>query len=211
MGLFHRKEQPQLEIPYTVGINNKNTRLIVGLGNPGAKYDLTRHNIGFFCVDTIAEAENGSWSEKKSLRSLICDFKIGETRIILCKPATYMNLSGEAVQLVQSYFKISNQQTIAIYDELDIQFGQIRTRIGGSAAGHNGVKSLIQNIGEDFGRVRIGIANEYSSKADSADFVLQRFSKSEQANLKVLSNEVTAIINEAIFGNQLTAETRKFI
>ena len=91
--------------------------LIVGLGNIGKEYDLTRHNIGFFCVDTLVEAENGSWSEKKTLKSQISDLKIGSTRLILCKPTTYMNLSGEAVQAVQKYFKISNSKTIVVHDE----------------------------------------------------------------------------------------------
>ncbi len=211
MGLFFRREQPQTELPYSINYGLEKTKLIIGLGNPGVKYELTRHNIGFYCVDALVAAENGSWSEKKTLKCLISDLKIGGSRIIVCKPTTFMNLSGEAVQSVQRFFKLSNADTIVVHDELDLPFGQIRTRTGGSAGGHNGIKSLITHIGEDFGRVRIGIANEFSGKVDSADFVLQKFSKNEQEQMKPLRTEVAAILNEFIFGGELTPETRSFI
>lgn len=211
MGLFYRREQPQVEVPYTVSIGNETTKLIVGLGNPGKKYDLTRHNTGFLCLDALAEAENGVWAEKKALRSLVCDLRLGQSRILLAKPTTYMNLSGEAVRAIQSYFKLNNSQTVVVHDELDIPFGQIRTRAGGSAAGHNGVKSLIQHCGEDFGRIKVGVKNELSAQVDSANFVLQKFSKEEQASLKALKTEVNSLLNEYIFGNELTPETRKFL
>jgi len=211
MGLFYRREQPQAELPYSISIGSENTRLIVGLGNLGTKYEGTRHNIGFACLDSFVSTENGSWSEKKALKSFVCELSIGQTRVLLCKPTTYMNLSGEAVQAVQRYFKLTNSQTVVVHDELDIAFGQIRTRVGGSAAGNNGVKSLIAQIGEDFGRVRIGIKNEYSPKTDSANFVLQKFSKEEQSNLKALKTEVISLLNEFAFGDSLPQETRKFL
>ncbi len=211
MGLFYRREEENTEILYQVGTSQEKTKLVVGLGNPGAKYDKTRHNVGFACLDSLAEAENGNWSEKKSLKSLVADLRVGQTRIILCKPSTYMNLSGEAVQAVQSYFKLTNADTLVVHDELDINFGQIRSRIGGSAGGHNGIKSLIQHCGEDFGRVRIGIKNEFSDNVDSADFVLQKFSKPEQEQMKTLITEVNSIINDFAFGGQLPADTRTFL
>lgn len=211
MGLFYRREQPQNDIPYSVSIGNEKTTLIVGLGNLGTDYDLTRHNIGFYCLDRLVAAENGSYGLKKTLKSEIAELRIGSTRLIVIKPQTFMNLSGEAVQAVQHFYKISNADTLVVHDELDIPFGQIRTRIGGGAAGHNGIKSLVQHCGEDFGRIRIGIANEFSNKVNSADFVLQKFSKEEQSNLKTLSTEAIAILNEAIFGGELRAETRSFL
>ena len=210
MGLFHRKELPQIEVPYTLSIGSENTRLIVGLGNPGKKYDGTRHNTGFACLDAFAAAENGTWSEKKTLKSLICDLRIGSSRVLLCKPATYMNLSGEAVRAVQHYYKLSNQDTVVIYDELDIPFGQIRTKAGGGAAGHNGIKSLIQHVGEDFGRIRVGIGPKSPQQPDSAGFVLQKFSPAEQDSLKLLVTETGSIMNEDIFGG-LPPGTRKFL
>lgn len=211
MGLFHRREQPQTEVLYTVGIGDEKTKLIIGLGNPGKEYELTRHNTGFICVDAFAANENGSWHAKNSLQSQICELRIGQTRIILCKPQTFMNLSGQAARAVQQFYKITNADTLSVYDELDIQFGQIRSRLGGSSAGHNGVKSLVSHLGEDFGRIRVGIANEHSSRTDSADFVLQKFSKAEQGGLDKLTTEVSAIINEYVFGGELASDTRRFI
>lgn len=210
MALFQRKQQPEIEVRYNVGFGFEKTKLIVGLGNPGAEYDLTRHNTGFLVLDRLAQAENGSWSEKKSLKSLIADIKIGSMRLILCKPQTFMNLSGEAVRAVQQFYKITNADTIVVYDELDIDFGKIRTAIGGSAAGHNGVKSLIRHLGEDFGRIRVGIGPKSPEQIDSADFVLQKFSKDEQARLRDMFTEVIVLINEAVFGGELKPETRSF-
>jgi PTH1 family peptidyl-tRNA hydrolase len=211
MGLFQKKELPQVEVPYTVGIGDTKTRLIVGLGNIGAQYDKTRHNVGFACIDAFAAAEQGTWSEKKALRSLLCDLRIGSTRVLLCKPMTFMNLSGEAVRLVQDYFKLSNQQTVVVHDELDLTFGQIRTRVQGSAAGNNGIKSLIQHIGDDFGRIRVGIRNEHAARVDAADYVLQRFTAGEEAAMKALFAEVNAILNEYVFGGALPTDTRQFL
>lgn len=211
MGLFQRQRQEDIEVTYTVSFGNENTKLIVGLGNPGAEYDLTRHNIGFYTADALVGAENGSWSEKKALKCHVADLKVGSSRIIVIKPLTFMNLSGEAVQAVQRFYKLSNQDTLVIHDELDVNFGKIRTQIGGSAAGHNGIKSIIQHCGEDFGRIRIGIGPKKPEQIDSADFVLQRFSQGEQASLKPLTTEAIAIINEAVFGGTLQADTRSFL
>lgn len=211
MGLFQKKELPAIDIPYVVSASAQQTKLIIGLGNPGKDYDGTRHNIGFACLDYFANAENGTWHEKKALKSLVCDLRVGQSRVVLCKPLTYMNLSGEAVQAVQSYFKLTNAQTVVVHDELDIAFGQIRTRTGGSDAGHNGLKSLIAHCGADFGRMRVGIKNEYSDKTDSADFVLQKFSKNEQSDMSILYTEVNALLNECIFADTLHPETRKFL
>jgi PTH1 family peptidyl-tRNA hydrolase len=214
MGLFQRREQPQLEIAYNVSIGSNDTKLLVGLGNPGKQYDNTRHNIGFACLDAFAASENGTWTEKKSLQSHICELRIGQTKIVLCKPQMYMNASGEAVRLVQSYFKLKNNQTIVVHDELDLPFGQIRTRKEGGAAGHNGIKSLITSIGdgatEGFGRVRIGIGNQDSGTLDKAEFVLQKFNKAEQAQMALLIKEVNSILNECIFGD-LPTDTRTFL
>ncbi len=211
MGLFQKRREEHSEIQYRVSYGLEKTKLIVGLGNPGTQYELTRHNIGFLVADALVKAENGSWSEKKALKSLVSELKVGTVRLVVVKPQTFMNLSGEAVQAVQRFYKLTNQDTVVVYDELDIPFGQIRTRAGGSAAGHNGVKSLIQHLGEDFGRIRVGIGPKIPAQMDSADFVLQKFSKAEQENLKALHAEAIAILNESIFGGELKPETRKFI
>ena len=137
--------------------------------------------------------------------------RMGDTKVITIKPTNYMNLSGEAVQAVMSFYKISVEQTLVIHDELDVNFGQIRLRNGGSSAGHNGLKSIISQVGENFGRVRIGIGPKTPSEIDSADFVLQRFTDKEALELKNLHRETNSIISEFIYGNQLPTETRSFL
>lgn len=211
MALFQKKPQVSDSLPlYSIGLGK--SLLIIGLGNPGNKYDGTRHNIGFACVDNLAtKLDFPDWVEKKDLKCLYSQQTIADNRVILIKPTTFMNLSGQAAQAVQRFYKIPLNQTIAVYDELDIDFGQIRTRVGGSSAGHNGAQSLIDHIGEDFGRVRVGIHNEISNKADGADFVLGKFTKDEQTQLPALLREVTAILSEYIHGQPITPDTRSFI
>lgn len=187
---------------YNIGLSK--TVLIVGLGNPGKEYEGTRHNIGFGCLDAFAKAQNcPAWSLKKSLKSEVTSLTMGNTRVILLKPATFMNASGEAVQAVQQFYKIDNTATLVIHDELDLPFGTIRSKQGGGSAGHNGLKSLIAHCGEDFSRIRIGIANSFSKEADSADFVLGKFTKEEQANLKQIRSEVTSLLSDFITSQRM--------
>ncbi len=196
---------------YTLGQNK--TVLIVGLGNPGKEYDGTRHNIGYACLDAFAAvSEFDPWINKTNLKCHFTSATLGDTRAILIKPTTFMNLSGEAVQAVMHFYKIAADRVLVVHDELDIPFGQIRTRKGGSSAGHNGLKSVIGQIGEDFGRVRIGIGPKEPEQMDAADFVLAPFSKEQQAEMKNLTKEVSAILSEYAYGDgQLRAETRSFI
>ncbi|HVX58342.1 MAG TPA: aminoacyl-tRNA hydrolase [Candidatus Saccharimonadales bacterium] len=211
MALFQKKPDVTSSAPlYTLGANK--TILIVGLGNPGKEYLNTRHNVGFAALDYFAQ-KNGfpNWMVKKDLKCELALANIGESRVILCKPATFMNNSGEAASAVQHFYKIYNQSTLVVYDELAVPFGSLRTRVGGESAGHNGVKSLIEHIGDDFGRLRIGVASEFSSKADASDFVLGRFTKEEQDKLGPILQESQAIITEYIFGGQLPHETRTVV
>jgi len=195
---------------YTLGLQK--SLVIVGLGNPGKQYDGTRHNIGFACVDSLAEKlEFPDWSTKKDLFCTLTQHTIADTRIILVKPTTFMNDSGKAVLAATQFYKIPTAQLLVVHDELDIPFGQIRTRIGGSAAGHNGIQSIIRLTGEEFGRVRIGIQNEISIKADSTDFVLGKFTTEEQGLIPGLLRETNAILSEYIHGQPLAHETRSFI
>lgn len=211
MALFQRKISDTSKAPlYTIGSNK--TILIIGLGNPGKQYDGTRHNIGFAALDEFA-AKNDfpGWLAKKDLKCQLTSATLGESRVILCKPDTFMNNSGQAAQAAQHFYRVYNQSTLAVYDELAIPFGQLRTRVGGSDAGHNGVKSLIQHLGDDFGRLRIGIGSEVSKKADAAEFVLGKFTKKEQAGLPMVTREAVAIVTEFIFGGQLPPETRSVL
>jgi PTH1 family peptidyl-tRNA hydrolase len=211
MALFQKKPQATDQVPmYTIGANK--TALVIGLGNPEEKYNGTRHNIGFATLDYFAEKNDfPAWINKKDLKCQITTTTVRDTRVILCKPTTYMNLSGEAGQAVQHFYRVYNQQTLAVYDELAIKFGQLRTRVGGSDAGHNGVKSLIQHLGEDFSRLRIGIGSEISEKADAADFVLGKFTKEEQESLPLVIREANSLINDFIFGEGLPHETRNVL
>jgi PTH1 family peptidyl-tRNA hydrolase len=208
MALFQKKPQIQSETPlYTIGANK--TVLIIGLGNPGQEYDNSRHNIGFAVIDEFA-AKNDfpGWVVKKDLKCQMTSANLGENRVVLCKPQTFMNNSGEAAQAIQRFYRAYNQNTLVVYDELAIPFGSLRARLGGSDAGHNGVKSLIRHIGDDFGRLRVGVGSEVARKAEAADFVLGKFNKEEQGDLPQIVREANAMITEYIFSGQLPHETR---
>lgn len=212
MALFQRnpydsnKNQPI----YTLGLNK--TVLIVGLGNVGKEFDNTRHNIGFECLDSFATAHNiDNWTTKKDLKCQLAMGNVGSTRVLLCKPTTMMNLSGEAVQAVQHFYKVTNGDTVVVHDELDVNFGQIRCRVGGSHAGNNGVKSIIDHLGEEFGRIRVGIGPKTPEQMESADFVLARFNTEEQSHLKDLKREVTALMTEYVASGELPHDTRNFL
>jgi peptidyl-tRNA hydrolase, PTH1 family len=211
MGIIQKNPLGNVGAQYfTVGLNQ--TALIVGLGNVGDNYDKTRHNVGFACVDAFAQSESfDAWIEKKDLKCLYASKTLGANRVIIIKPTTLMNLSGEAVQEAMHYFKVELTRVLVVHDELDIPFGQLRMRTGGSDAGHNGIKSVTQHMGDAYGRVRVGIGPKTPEGIDSADFVLQRFSEQELGHMKDLTQEVNAIINEFIFGGELHAETRTFI
>jgi PTH1 family peptidyl-tRNA hydrolase len=196
---------------YTVGLNQ--TALIVGLGNIGDQYGKTRHNVGFACVDAFTRSEEfDAWIEKKDLKCLYANKTLGSTRVIVIKPTTLMNLSGEAVQATMRYFNVDLTRILVVHDELDIPFGQLRMRVGGSDAGHNGIKSITGLVGgEEYGRIRVGIGPKDPEDIDNAAFVLQRFSEQQLTHMPDLTREVGSIINEFIFGGELRAETRSFI
>jgi PTH1 family peptidyl-tRNA hydrolase len=212
MALFQRR--PQVSDPtmyYSVGMNK--TILMVGLGNIGKEYEMTRHNVGFICLDEFVEKTEGmeGWVEKKDLKCLISSGRVGDSRVLAIKPTTFMNLSGEAVQAVVHFYKIQLENIVILHDELDVDFGQIRVRMGGSSAGHNGIKSISQYLDENYGRLRIGIGPKKPARIRSEDFVLQKFSSDEQEQLPNLKREVNAILTEYIFGGQLPNETRSFL
>ena len=153
-------------------------KLIVGLGNPGRKYDRTRHNIGFRVVDDIAE-QNSVAIKKKSCDSLVGELMSTGERVLLAKPQTYMNLSGHAAKALLKEFRSAPENLVVIYDELDLPFGRIRIRLKGSAAGHRGAMSIMESLaGAPFYRVRVGIGRPPQG-VEPADFVLEPFSADE--------------------------------
>lgn len=165
--------------------------LIVGLGNPGKEYEGTRHNIGFEAIDFLARKYNIDINRSK-FKGVFGEGFIGGEKVILLKPATYMNLSGESIREVINFYKIDNNEIIIIYDDISIEVGKLRIREKGSAGGHNGIKSIIANIGGDvFPRIKIGVGQP---KNDLVSHVLGRFSKEEEEDLK----EVIEASNKAV-------------
>lgn len=158
-------------------------KAIIGLGNPGPKYGRTRHNVGFWAIDALAEKFHTSVTRSK-FQSLVGDARIGEEPVLLVKPQTFMNLSGAAVADVVNFYKLNAATDIfVIYDDMDFQPGQLKLRARGSAGGHNGIKSIIASLGtEAFCRVRIGIGRPLPEAV--LGHVLGTFSKEDQARVE---------------------------
>lgn len=149
--------------------------LIVGLGNPGAEYEQTRHNVGFLVVEKLAG--DAKWSNKKAFKGEVAELHIGKEKCFLLKPQTYMNLSGESVRLMMDFYKIPLEQLIVVHDDADLPAGDIRIQTGRGAAGHNGVQSIIDSIGSvSFKRCRVGIGRSSNPEIPLDVFVLEQMS-----------------------------------
>lgn len=175
--------------------------LIAGLGNPDKKYDMTRHNIGFDCVDMIA-SDNGSDIKKLKHKALTETIYIGSEKVILAKPQTYMNLSGESIRDIAEFYKIDPENVIIICDDISIPLGKIRIRPKGTDGGHNGLKSIIYQLQSDkFTRIRVGVGAPQHKDYDLADYVLGRFSPDEikilTPILKSMNEIVSCVINNS--------------
>ena len=166
--------------------------LIVGLGNPGRNHAFNRHNVGFMAVDKLA-LDQGIDLRRVQSKAIVGNGRLAERAIILAKPQTFMNLSGEAVGALASFYRIPPRAVLVVYDELDIPFGVIRLREKGGAGGHNGMRSVIQHLGNDFPRLRLGIGRP-PGRMDPAAYVLQDFSRDELP----LVSEMLATAGQAI-------------
>ncbi|AHF57383.1 aminoacyl-tRNA hydrolase [Spiroplasma eriocheiris] len=156
-------------------------KLIVGLGNPGDEYKYTRHNIGFLALDRLVEKFNPD-GPKKNFNAFYWETKINDEKVIFMKPQTYMNLSGSAVLAIKQFYKINLEDIIIIHDDKDIEFGALKIKTGGSSAGQNGIKDLINKLGsENFKRIRIGIGRD--QQIDLKDWVLGKFTKQQLATI----------------------------
>ena len=166
----------------------------VGLGNPGAQYAMHRHNVGFMAADIIAEAHGFSpWSKK--FRSLVSEGRVGRHRILLVKPQTFMNDSGDAVQQTLKFYKLDEEALTVFHDELDLAPFKVKVRVGGGLAGHNGLRSINASLGPDFRRVRIGIGHPGPGQKEKVTpHVLGNYAKSE---IEPLSDMLAAIAGEA--------------
>lgn len=174
--------------------------IIVGLGNPKKEYENTRHNIGFMAIDALAEKYNISVLDCKH-KALIGKGVINGYKVVLVKPLTYMNLSGEAVRSVIDYYKVdAESELIVIYDDISLDVGQLRIRKKGSAGGHNGIKNIIAQLGHDtFLRIKIGVG-EKPKGYDLADYVLGHFGKEELAVMKDSLDKVDGAVNLMLAG-----------
>ena len=169
--------------------------LIVGLGNPGREYEKTRHNCGFRAVDLLAE-QLGAKIDRLKFQGLYAQVNYEGKKLFLLKPQTYMNLSGRSVLQLSAYFNIPPQRIIVMFDDISLEPGRLRIRADGSAGGHNGIKSIIQELGsQDFPRVKIGVGAKPNPNYDLADWVLSTFSANEEKALAVsLDNAAKAAL-----------------
>jgi peptidyl-tRNA hydrolase, PTH1 family len=177
--------------------------LVVGLGNPGKKYERNRHNVGFMVVDRLAEA-HGFPPLKDKFSAVWSKGEIAAAGkrmpVALLEPQTFMNLSGDSVQPASAFLKISAANVIVVHDELDLPFSEVRLKVGGGHAGHNGLRSILQRLGTpDFVRVRVGVGRPPPAfQGDVADYVLQDFSSSERAELPGIVDRACAAIEKIL-------------
>jgi PTH1 family peptidyl-tRNA hydrolase len=182
--------------------------LIVGLGNPGTTYAHTRHNIGFDAIDLLTR-RHGLEVRGKRAQSLVGEGQIADQRVVLVKPQTYMNLSGQAVSALRNWYKIDPAHgLLVIYDDMDLPFGRLRFRERGSAGTHNGMRSIVTQLGSsEFPRLRIGIG-QAPGHQDAASYVLSRFSKEETAELPDLLGRVADAVELVVREGLTTAMNR---
>ncbi len=175
-------------------------KLLVGLGNPGAEYNKTRHNVGFMVLEEIASQNNCSFSESKKLFGKTCEYRSGINKTRLLMPNTYMNESGKSVRSAKDWFDLDNHQLIVLVDDMDLPLGKIRVRSKGSSGGHNGLKSIINHLGSnEFKRLKIGIGPpseiQKERKSKTIKHVLGRFSKEEFTILNYIIQEIITCID----------------
>lgn len=162
-------------------------KVIVGLGNYGSEYSFTRHNVAFMFLDYLVEKYSLSWSSNKKVNAYIAHFLHGRFNLLIAKPITYMNLSGIVVQNILNYYKLTISDLYVVHDDIDLPLAILRTKIGGSSAGHNGIKSIDQNLRSNlYHRIRIGVGRPENKEYPISSYVLGAFSKKEIEELKPL-------------------------
>lgn len=178
-------------------------KIVIGLGNPGRRYTNSRHNVGFMALDVYANTHIGKSPFQKTAQwnAEIARAVHGQEIFLLVKPLTYMNLSGETARKALDYYNANPEDMLVVYDELDLPLGTIRARQGGDSAGHNGVRSLIQYCGNEFMRLRIGVANEYADQQPAEQFVLSRFGREEKQRLPDIFDQTNQCIDNFLSGH----------
>lgn len=172
--------------------------LIIGLGNPGKKYEHTRHNVGFLTLDELADLLGADFKNKKDLSGLISETTINNRNVFLLKPTTFMNLSGEAAVKTARFLRIPKKKITVIFDDVNLPLGTIRVRESGSAGGHNGMKSIIEHLkSEEIRRVRIGVGRPTTSEIPLDKWVLGEWGKTEQ---KIITEAVREVAKKIVDG-----------
>lgn len=166
------------------------TLLIVGLGNTGIKYQDTRHNVGFMFIDYIINKLSINLKDNKSLKCEIASYNYSGKKVIFSKPTTYMNLSGDAVQSIVSFYKININNIIVVHDDIDLHIGDIKVKIGGGSGGHNGIKSIDSRIGNQYYRIRIGINRPEVHEQEVSSYVLEKFAANEHDKIMNVINKI---------------------
>ena len=182
-------------------------KIVIGLGNPGKKYEKTRHNIGFIAIDNLRKKMNIS-DEREKFQALISEKNIDGEKVIFLKPQTFMNLSGNSVIEIVNFYKLDpKKDIIVIYDDMDLSFGDIRIREKGSSGGHNGIKSIISHIGEEFIRIKCGIG---AKEKDAVEHVLGEFNQTEQKDLDEILEKINNCVIEMLSVQNLDRIMQKY-
>lgn len=167
--------------------------LIVGLGNPGSEYARTRHNIGFMAVERFGERHRAGWSVEKRFESRLAKVELGEKRVMLCEPQTYMNVSGRAVGALVDFYRLPVNRLLVVVDDADLPFGELRMRGNGSSGGHHGLESIEERLGtRDYARLRMGIGRQRTDVREITGHVLGKFGAADAETLELMLNRAAA-------------------
>ena len=185
-------------------------KLLVGLGNPDRQYQNTYHNLGFMCADKVARALNAEFSKEK-FRAMVAEVGSGDKKVIIAKPLTYMNLSGESVREIVAFYKIDPKDILVMYDDFDLKTGYIRIRADGSAGTHNGMRNIIKELGtESFPRLRIGFKPEVPSDIPLIDFVLSAIREEDREIIAAATDKASKAAVEFANGENVSALIAKY-
>ncbi len=182
-------------------------KLVVGLGNLGGRYENTRHNLGFMVIDQFAKTHDAKFETDKELRAEVAAIQLVGQEITLAKPQTMVNLSGLAVRKLIEKHNLEPGEVSVVVDDFNLPFGQLRVRLGGEDGGHNGLGSIIESIGPEFWRFRIGVASGYLDKSDHSEFVVSPFSPEETRELKHIIERAGELLEEYLIKGEPRHET----
>lgn len=183
-------------------------KLLFALGNPEPRYNGTRHNVGFTMLDSWTNGHNGQFTQKTKFKAEVAEVSANGEKVLCAKPTTYYNEVGQSLRALMDFYHIEPQDILVLHDDLALPLGTLRTRVGGSGGGNNGIKSINTHGGEATHRLRIGIWSELRDRIDDADFVLSRFSSSEQKIMDEFRQTILATIDHFIDGNHASTTHR---